>query len=207
MMMIVSTQEQQAEGTDSMPVVVRLQPVVNLTEDQFFEFCQINHNLRIERNAQGELSIMTLTGSETGDRNAEITMQLRIWAKRDKTGKSFDSSAGFRLPNGAVLSPDASWLRLERWNALSAEEKKKFAPVCPDFVIELRSESDRLRVLQEKMQEWRDSGAELGLLVDPFRRRVHIYRPDQKVEILDAPETVSCDPELPGFTLDLREIW
>ncbi len=205
--MSVSTQEQQTEDTGLAPIVVQLHPVVNLSDDQLCEFCQVNRDLRIERNAQGELLIMPPAGTDMGDHNAELTTQLRIWAKRDGTGKSFDSSAGFLLPNGAVRSPDASWLRLARWNALSATEKKRFAPLCPDFVVELRSESDRLRDLQEKMREYLDNGAELGLLIDPQRRRVHVYRRDREVEVLDGPAAVSCDPVLPGFTLDLREIW
>ena len=205
--MSIATQEQQTEDTGSLPIVVQLQPVVNLSDDQLCEFCQVNRDLRIERNAQGELIIMPPAASDMGDRNAELTTQLRNWAKRDGSGKSFDSSAGFRLPNGAVRSPDAAWLRLARWNALSAEEKKKFAPLCPDFVVELRSESDRLRTVQDKMREYLDNGAELGLLIDPQRRRVYVYQRDREVELLADPASVSCAPVLPGFVLDLREIW
>ncbi len=205
--MIVPTQKQQTEDMGLLPIVIRLQPVVDLSDSQLMEFCQVIRELRIERNARGELLIMLPAASGMGDRNAEITTQLRNWAKRDGSGKSFDSSAGFRLPNGAVRSPDASWLRLPRWNALTAEEKKQFAPLCPDFVVELRSESDRLRGLPEKMQEYLDNGAEMGLLIDPQRRRVHVYRRDREVEVLDGPEAVSCDPVLSGFALDLREIW
>jgi Uma2 family endonuclease len=202
----ISTQERLPEEMGYWPIVVQLQPVLELTDDKLCEFCQVNRDLRIERNARGELIIMPPVVSDMGDRNAELAMQLRNWAKRDGTGKTFDSSAGFRLPNGSVRSPDASWVRLARWEALAAEEKKKFAPLCPDFVVELRSESDRLRTLQEKMQEYMDNGAEMGLLVDSSQRQVHIYRRDQEVEILDEPVSVSCDPVLPGFTLDLTEI-
>jgi Uma2 family endonuclease len=205
--MSVSIQEENIADTVDVPMVVHLQPVVNLSDDQLFDFCRINRDLRIERSEQGELIIMPPAGSETGDRNSEINMQLRIWAKRDGTGKAFDSSAGFTLPNGAMRAPDAAWLPLSKWNALTAKQRKKFAPVCPDFVIELRSPTDSLATLKEKMLEYRANGAELGLLVDPEQRRVYVYRRNRKTRMLDDPKTVSCDPVLPGFVLDLREIW
>ena len=189
------------------PLIVHLQPVLDMTEDQFFEFCQINRDLRIERNAHGELILMPPTGGETGDRNAEIGMQLRLWAKRDGTGTTFDSSGGFVLPNKAVLSPDASWVRKSRLAKLTAEQKRKFLPLCPDFAIELRSPTDRLSVLQDKMQEYLDNGARLGWLIDPEQKRVYIYRPRAPIEQLDRPKTVSGDPVLAGFVLDLREVW
>ncbi len=150
---------------------------------------------------------MPPVGGDSGNRESEINMQVRLWAKRDGTGKTFSSSTVFHLPNGANRSPDTSWVRLSRWKKLTREEQKKFPPLCPDFVVELRSETDRLPTLQAKMREYRDNGAELGLLIDPIERNVHIYRHGRKVKVLDDPETVSCDPELPGFTLDLREIW
>ena len=205
--MSVSTQERNIADTEYSPMVVHLQPVVNLSDEQFFDFCQANRDLRIERNEHGELIIMPPTGGETGDRNAEIKMQLRIWAKRDGTGKAFGSSAGFRLPNGATRSPDAAWLPLSRWNALTAEQRKKFAPLCPDFVVELRSPTDSLGAVQEKMQEYLENGAEMGLLIDPEQKRVHVYRRGQAIQILEDPKTVACDPVLPGFVLDLCEIW
>ena len=189
------------------PLIVHLRPVLELSDDQLYEFAQINRDLRIERNAQGELIIMPPTGGETGQRNAEITMQLRLWAKRDGSGATFDSSAGFRLPNGAVRSPDASWVKKSRLAGVSDEEKKKFIPLCPDFIIELRSATDSLSVLKEKMQEYLDNGAQLGLLLDPEQRRVYAYRPGVEVEELEGPETISGEPILPGFILDLREIW
>jgi len=192
---------------DHLPLIVHLQPVLNLTDDQFFEFCQINRELRMERTAQGELIVMPPAGWETGDRNAEITMQLRLWAKHDGTGTSVDSSAGFILPNKAVRSPDAAWVRKSRLAKLTAKQKKKFLPLCPDFVIELRSPTDSLRVLQNKMREYIDNGAELAWLIDPEQKRMYIYRPDVPVEQLQAPPKVSGDPVLPGFVLDLREIW
>jgi Uma2 family endonuclease len=205
--MSVNLLEHQTEEIGTTPIVLKLQPIVALSDDQFFEFCQLNRDLRIERSAQGELIIMSPVGNESGDREAEITMQLRIWAKRDGTGKTFSSSTGFHLPDGADLSPDASWVRLSRWNTLTADQRKKFGPICPDFVVELRNESDRLSKLKDKMQEYLDNGAELGLLIDPIQRRVHVYRGDRAAEILDNPQAVSCDPTLPSFVLDLQEVW
>lgn len=189
------------------PLIVHLHPVVELSDAQFYDFAQLNRDLRIERNAQGELIIMPPTGGETGERNAEITTQLRVWAKQNATGATFDSSTGFRLPDGAIRSPDASWIRHARLARLSAEAKKKFIPLCPDFVIELRSATDSLNVLQDKMQEYLHNGAQLGLLLDPEQRRVYIYRPETLVEEVESPETISGEPVLSGFVLDLREIW
>src|SRR4028119_2371915 len=192
---------------ETYPLVVRMHPVIDLTDDQFFDFCQINRDLRIERTATGELLIMPPTGSETGGSNFELAVQLGTWIKRDGTGKGFDSSTGFTLPNGATVSPDISWVKLERWNALSASQRIKFAPIVPDFVVELRSESDTLKDLSDKMQQYINNGVKLGWLIDRKRRRVYIYRPGVPVQQLDNPETVSGDPELPGFVLKLGEIW
>ncbi len=207
--MSVSTQERNIADTDYyfLPIIVQLQPAVNLSDEKFFDFCQVNRDLRIERNEYGELIIMSPTGGDTGDREAEIIMQLRNWAKRDGTGKAFGSSTGFTLPNGAMRSPDAAWLPLSRWKALSAEQRKKFLPLCPDFVVELRSPTDSLKALQAKMLEYRENGAAMGLLIDPEQRRVYVYRRGRRVQILEDPKTVACDPVLPGFALDLREIW
>ena len=189
------------------PLVVRMHPVINLTDDQFFEFCQINRDLRIERTATGELLIMPPTGSETGGSNFELAVQFRIWVKQDGTGKGFDSSTGFTLPNGATVSPDLSWVKLERWNALSKEQRTTFAPISPDFVVELRSKSDTLKDLQEKMQQYINNGVRLGWLIDRRQSRVYVYRPGVSVECLENPETVSGEPELPGFVLEMKEIW
>lgn len=189
------------------PLIVQLRPVLDLTDEQLFEFSQINRDLRIERNARGELIIMPPTGGETGDRNAELTMQLRQWAKRDGTGSTFDSSTGFRLPNKAVRSPDGSWVRRSRLDSLTPEQMKKFIPLCPDFVVELRSPTDSLSVTQEKMQEYIENGALLGWLIDPEQRRVYVYRPHRPVEELNEPASLAGDPLLPGFVLDLSEIW
>jgi len=189
------------------PMIVHLRPVLDLTDEQFFDFSQINRDLRMERTAQGELIIMPPTGGETGRRSAELTIQLGLWAKRDGTGSTFDSSTGFRLPNGAVRSPDASWIRNSRLDSLSPEEKKKFIPLCPDFVVELRSATDSLKVLQEKMQEYVENGTELGWLIDAEQRRVYVYRAHLPVEEISEPASLGRDPLLPGFVLDLNEIW
>ena len=180
---------------------------LNLTDESFFYLCQDNRDLRLELTATGELLIMGPTTSETGRRNANLIFQLCLWARQDGTGECFDSSAGFTLPNGAKVSPDASWIRRERYEALSAEEREQFAPLCPDFVIELRSKTDRLARLQARMVEYSESGAGLGWLIDPAAKRVYVYRPGRAVETLDAPETIAGDPALPKFVLQLQEIW
>jgi Uma2 family endonuclease len=189
------------------PLIVQLRPVLDLTDDQFLELSQLNRDLRMELTAQRELIIMPPTGGEAGDRNAELTMQLRSWAKRDGTGSTFDSSTGFRLPDRAVRSPDGSWVRRSRLDALTPEQMKEFIPLCPDFVVELRSPTDSLNVTQEKMQEYIENGALLGWLIDPEQRRVYVYRPNQRVEEMREPESLAGDPLLPGFVLDLNEIW
>lgn len=206
--MAIATRKRRTEvELDGLPLVVRLRPVINLSEDEFFEFCQLNGELRIERNAQGEVLIMPPAGAASGGQNAGIVGQLWQWARRDETGIAFDSSAGFTLPNRAVRSPDASWITRARWEQLPAEQQAKFAPICPDFVLELRSPSDRLRDLQDKLEEYLANGARLGWLLDPEPRHVYVYRPDAPVERLEAPDTISGDPILPGFVLNLREVW
>ena len=192
---------------DRPPLVLRLKPVLDLTDDRLLELSSLNQDLRMERNAEGELIVMPPTGTETGDRNSEINMQLRLWAKQDGTGTAFDSSAGFTLSNGAVRSPDASWVEHSRLEALADEQRRKFAPLCPDFIIELRSPTDRLRIVQDKMQEYLDNGMKLGWLIDPEQKRVYVYRPRSPVQELEAPEKVFGDPVLPGFVLNLREVW
>lgn len=192
---------------ESSPVLIRMRPVFEMTDEKFFEFCQLNRDLRIERTAEGDLVIMPPAGGETGSRNAKLTMQLGVWARRDGTGVAFDSSTGYNLPNGATRAPDASWVRSSRLLNLTAEQKQRFLPLCPDFLIELCSPSDRLSDVKVKMQEFIDNGAELGWLLDPSSRRVYVYRPDTSIAALDNPEQISGDPLLPGFVLDLREIW
>ena len=191
---------------ESTAVLLRLPPDLHLTDDQFYAFCRLNRELRIERTAQGGLVIMSPAGWDTSRKNAEITVQLGLWAKRDGTGVAVDSSAGYLLPNGASCAPDASWVNRDRLSALTAEERAKFLPLCPDFVIELRSPTDSLSALQEKMREYIENGAQLGWLIDPLGSQVFVYRPGAPVEHLKAPESVSADPELPGFRLELAEI-
>ena len=193
---------------ETSPIVLRMPSAHQMDDDQFFEFCQVNRDLRIERTAQGEIIIMPPTGSGTGKRNQSIGAQLWIWAEQDGTGVTFDSSSGFKLPNGAERSPDASWIKLDSWEALTPNQREKFAPICPDFVIELRSPSDTLKSLQKKMEEYMDNGARLGWLIDPKNRQVYTYRPDGEVEQLDNPTTVKGDDSvLPGFVLKMGKVW
>ncbi|NJN12050.1 MAG: Uma2 family endonuclease [Richelia sp. RM2_1_2] len=180
----------------------------SMTDEQFFELCQINRDLRIERNKNGEISIMSPTGSETGNRNVNIAGQLWVWSEEDVTGICFDSSTGFKLSTGAERSPDVSWIKLERWNSLSQEQQQKFAPICPDFVIELRSASDNLKPLQEKMQEYmQEPGIQLGWLIDRKNHKVYVYHPQMPVECLDNPHTLSGEDVLPGFILNMSKVW
>jgi Uma2 family endonuclease len=188
-------------------ITLNLNPIIKLTEDQFFQLCQENDNIRLERTAKGELIIMSPAGGETSSSNAGLTAQLWIWNEPNKLGKVFDSSGGFKLPNGANKSPDAAWVTLERWNALTPEQQKKFPPLCPDFVVELLSPSDSLKETQDKMREYRDNGALLGLLINRKNRQVEIYRPGAEVEVLDNPTQVLCESVLPGFVLNLGSIW
>lgn len=189
------------------PLVLRTRPALEMDDRQFFEFCLLNADWRIERTAAGALEIMAPTGGGTSSSNAIVTAQLTTWAMQDGTGVAFDSSGGFVLPNSATRSPDASWVRRSRLEALTAEERERFLPLCPDFALELRSPSDRLAIIQDKMREYLDNGARLGWLLDTPNRRVYVYRPDRPVERLDAPLSLSGEPELPGFALDLRSIW
>jgi Uma2 family endonuclease len=188
-------------------LVLQISPVWEMSADSFFDFCQLNSHLRIERTATGKLIIMSPAGSETGNRNFKLIQQLANWTDRDGSGIGFDSSAGFALPNGSTRSPDASWIKLTKWNSLSAQQKTKFAPICPDFVVELRSPSDNLKMLQDKMQEYIDNGVSLGWLIDRTTRQVYIYTPDSEVKSLDNPQTISGEPMLSGFVLDLANIW
>ncbi|AFY46084.1 hypothetical protein Nos7524_0162 [Nostoc sp. PCC 7524] len=193
--------------TEIVPIVLQLPSAIAMSNDQFYEFCQLNHDLSIERNAIGELIIMPPTGSETDESNFNLIGQLWLWTKQDGTGVGFGSSGGFTLPNGAVRSPDAAWIKRTHWETIPLELRKKFAPICPEFVIELRSETDNLRTLQDKMQEYIDNGTQLGWLIDRKQRQVFIYRPNISVEILNNPQTISGEPLLPGFVLDLSTVW
>ena len=191
------------------PIALRLSPVAQLTDDLLTELSSLNDALRLERNAEGELEILPPAQPITGNQNAGITARLALWAEEDGVGVAFDSSAGFTLPNGAVRSPDASWILKSRLAELTEEQRQGFWHICPDFVIELRSSSDRLSVLRRKMEEYIENGARLGWLIDPLDPlcRVYVYRPNVSAEVLDRPETLSGEPELPGFKLDLKLVW
>ncbi|MCY7376234.1 MAG: Uma2 family endonuclease [Pyrinomonadaceae bacterium] len=178
-----------------------------MSDDEFFDFCQRHRDLRIERNSDGEINIMPPTFSETGGRNFTLSVKFGIWAEKDGSGKGFDSSTGFTLPNGAIRSPDLSWIKSARWEKISKAKRKKFAPVCPDFVVELRSGTDSLTKLKNKMNEYIENGASLGWLIDPAKRRVYVYRSGAEVDLLENPETISGEPLLKDFTLNLEDIW
>jgi len=180
---------------------------VRLTDEQFEKLCWDNPDLRIELTSRGELIVMPPTSLKTGWRNSILTRRLAEWTERDGSGLSFDSSTLFTLPDGSKRSPDASWIRRERVEKLSREEQDRFAMIVPDFVIELRSPSDRWSMLEEKMLDYMVNGVRLALLIDPMANRVFIYRPDKPLETVDDPQSISCEPELPGFTLNVREIW
>ena len=192
-----------------LPIAVNIPPALTLTvtREQFVQLALANRDLQLERTATGELIVMPPTGSDTGNRNLDIEGQLWLWNRQTKLGKAFNSSSGFHLPNGANRSPDASWVRQERWNALTREQQKGFAPLCPDFVLELRSESDNMAPLQAKMREYMENGAHLGWLIDRKNKKVEIYRQGQEVKVLDNPSTLSGEDVLPGFVLDLTEVW
>lgn len=181
---------------------------LKLTDQTFYEFCQRNKDHRFEIDKRGNLIVMPPTFLETSRKNADINVQLGTWAKKDETGIAFESDGMFTLPNGAKRAPNAFWITKQRYFALSQEEREeKFARICPDFVLELRSKTDNLRKLQAKMREYIENGARLGWIVDPSEKRVHVYRADKTVEIFNNPKTVCGEDVLPGFELDLTEIW
>lgn len=182
-------------------------PLKKLSDDEFYEFCMANKDLNIELTSAGDLIIMPPTGLKTGNRNFKLTGRFAVWAEKDGTGQGFDSSSLFTLPNGAKRSPDVAWVRNEKWEALTKEEQQKFSRVCPDFALELRSPSDSLPMLREKMEEYVTNGAQLGWLLDPFEKKVYVYRPGEAVEVLDDPQTISGEPLLRGFVLDVQAIW
>jgi Uma2 family endonuclease len=177
-----------------------------LSDEQFEELCRNNPDLKFELSAEGELIIVPPTSPESGWRNTELLTEVNIWSRRDKTGIVFDSSTMFTMPNGAKRSPDVSWMTLEKWNAVSERERQKFSRVVPDFVIELRSPSDYVADLQEKMTEYIENGVRLGWLIDPIERKVHIYRPGREAEVLENPEILSGEDVLKDFELKIRAI-
>ena len=177
------------------------------TDRQFQQLCEMNRNLKFERNRQGDLIIMPPTGGSTGNRNGRLNQQLFNWCDRNASGVAFDSSTGFKLPNGADRSPDAAWVTNDRWNALTIDQQDKFIPLCPDFVVELMSPSDQRSNLQSKMQEYQENGVRLGILIDRTSKQVELYRRGKAVEICDRPETISGEEVLPGFVLQMSLIW
>ncbi len=190
------------------PVVVHFEPSkLRMNDEEFFEFCQLNPELRIERTSEGDIIDMSPTGGKTGRRNAKLIVAFGRWAEKDGSGQFFDSSTEFILPNRAGRAPDLSWVRNERWNSLTSKEQEQFPPLCPDFVVELRSPTDRLKILMTKMEEYIANGAQLGWLIDPLERKVYIYRPGVAAEVLDDPKEVSGGPLLKGFVLDVQSLW
>jgi Uma2 family endonuclease len=186
---------------------VRIEPDRPLSSDEFFDFCQSNSAWRIERMADGEIVIMPPAGAESSHRNSGMSAQLHYWAKRDGRGKAFGSSAGFQLPNGAVLSPDTAWIGNARLASLTRKEKQVFPPICPDFVVELQSPSDSVPRLKRKMHEWIGNGAQLGWLILPDSRTVYVFLPGQEPEYLSNITRLAGEGPVDGFVLDLTEIW
>ena len=196
-----------APSMEGEALVVRFRPAVPWNDTQLFNFCQQNEVLRIEQTAEGEVIIMPPVGGEGSHRNFNLYGPFAAWGERMGGGRFFDSSGGFKLPNGGMRSPDLSWIKQERLDKLTAKQKKQFLPLCPDFVVELRSQSDRLSMLQEKMAEYLANGARLGWLIDPLEKQVFVYRPGAPVEHLKEPATLSGEPVLAGFTLELARVW
>ena len=189
------------------PITLRFSPAVPMTQKQFFDLCQQNRDVRLERTAKGELIIMPPSGGEGSNQEAEVCRQLGNWARATGKGKVTSSSGGFILPNGANRAPDTAWVSPEQLATITPEQWKRFVPICPVFLIEVRSPSDSLKTLQDKMDEYIANGCRLGWLIDPEPRQVHVYRPGVPPQVLDGPQSVSGDPELPGFVLELRPVW
>ncbi|MCX7595142.1 MAG: Uma2 family endonuclease [Fischerella sp.] len=188
-------------------LTLQLPPNLQFTDEEFEQIIAVNKDLRLELTATGELVIMPPTGGETGNRNFDLLGQLWFWNSQNNLGKAFDSSTGFKLPNGAIRSPDASWIRMAKWDALTPQQRKKFLPLCPDFAVELVSESDDVEHTQAKMQEYLANGLQLGWLINPQDKQVEIYRPHQEVKILQSPTSLSGEDVLPGFILNLQLIF
>ncbi|MGB3512513.1 MAG: Uma2 family endonuclease [Microcoleaceae cyanobacterium] len=188
-------------------LTIDLNSIVDLTEEQFFQLCQKNRDLKFERNAKGDLIIMSPTGGETSNINAGLNAQLWNWNAQNKLGKIFDSSTGFKLPNGANRSPDAAWITMEKWNNLTPEQRTKFLPLCPDFLVELMSPSDSLSETKAKMKEYLENGMQLGWLINWKIQQVEIYRLGKDVEILDSPTRLSGEDVWPKFVLDMAVFW
>jgi Uma2 family endonuclease len=188
-------------------ITLNLNSIIKLTSEQFYQLCEENPDLKLERSANGELIAMPPTGGETGRSNSKFNLQIGLWNEETQLGEAFDSSTGFTLPNGADRSPDASWVEKSRWSALTPQQREKFIPLCPDFAVEILSPTDSLKKTQEKMQEYMENGCRLGWLINRKKREVEIYRPGQNVEVLQSPITLSGENVLPGFVLYLQKIW
>ncbi len=189
------------------PLVVHTRPAIDMDDEQFFQFCRLNRDLQIERTAEGDILIMAPEAGSSGRASSKLAAVFEEWSERDGSGQVFGSSTGFILPNGATRSPDIAWVRNGRLDTLTDEQWQRFLPLCPDFVLELRSPSDSMRGLHRKMEEYRDNGAQLGWLLDPVVKQVHVYRPGATVEVFDNPSSVSGEPQLRGLTLDVPQIW
>ncbi|MBD1857057.1 Uma2 family endonuclease [Leptolyngbya boryana CZ1] len=184
-----------------------LKPIIDLTDEQFYQLCRANPDLKFERNTDGKITIMSPTGGETGNRNFEIGTEFGIWNRQAKLGVCFDSSTCFKLPNGANRSPDVAWIAQDRWDTLTPQQKEIFPPIAPDFVLELMSPTDALEATQAKLREYLENGVKLGWLINRKTRRVEIYRLGQPVEVLDNPPQLFGEDVLPGFVLDLAIVW
>ena len=188
-------------------LTLNLNSIIKLTSEQFYQLCKTNPELKLERNAQGELIVMPPTGGETGRSNVNLILQVARWNEEKQLGEVFDSSTGFTLPSGAERSPDVSWIEKSRWDGLTKEQKERFIPLCPDFVIEIMSPSDNLKKLQNKMFEYLENGCRLGWLINRKKQQVEIYRQGKEVEVLRLPETLSGEDVLPEFVLNMQKIW
>lgn len=189
-----------------MNTILKLEPVIHISPEQFTHICYANPEAKLELTARGELIIVSPTGGESGIRNIKISALLYLWTEKDGTGVAFDSSTMFRFSNNGFRSPDAAWIQLSRWNSLTDEQKRSFPPISPDFVVELRSPSDSLKELREKMQEYIDNGVKLGWLIDPITKQVEIYRLNYTPQILSNPAQIEGESILPGFILSLDNI-
>ena len=188
-------------------LTLQIPPSLKFTDEEFEQIVAFNKELRLELTTQGELIIMSPTGGETGNRNFEIYIDLGIWNRKYHLGKAFDSSTGFKLPNGATRSPDASWIKMERWDNLTPQQRKKYLPLCPDFAVELVSESDDVEDTRIKMREYIENGLKLGWLINPKDKQVEIYRAGKEVEVLNSPKSLSGEDVLTDFSLDLQVIF
>jgi Uma2 family endonuclease len=188
-------------------ITLNLEPQLKLTNEAFEELCRNNPELRLERTAEGKLIAMSPTGSESGRQNLGLSAQLWYWNQQTGLGVAFDSSTGFTLPNGAIRSPDVAWIQNQRWENLSPEQRRRFAPICPDFIIELRSRTDDPELLKAKLEEYINNGTQLAWLIEAEFHQVYIYRPGEPVQILNNPSTLSGEAILPDFEMDLKLVW